>query len=137
MKTKKIIAKIQEKISYYELVVIGYTNDNDIECVNQTKLIITGLKESIDIIQKLKDKPKPPSKAVIKEAGTFLSIDEISIVEMVNLIIIEYNKGNQSDIIDWIDGVQVAELFESRFTTTEFLDIVGFDTELETINLLK
>lgn len=137
MKTKKIIAKIQEKIAYYELVVIGYRNDGDIECVDSTKQIITGLKESIDIIQKLKDKPKPPTKAVIKEAGTFLSIDENSIVEMVNLIIIEYNKGNQSDIIDWIDGVQVAELFESRFTTTEFLDIVGFDTELETINLLK
>jgi hypothetical protein len=137
MKTKKIIAKIQEKIAYYELVVIGYKNDGDIECVNSTKQIITGLRESIDIIHKLKDKPKPPTKAVIKEAGTFLSIDEISIVEMVNLIIIEYNKGNQSDMIDWIDGVQVAELYESRFTTTEFLDMVGFDTELETINLLK
>jgi hypothetical protein len=55
MKTKKIITKIQDKINYYELVVIGYQNDNDIECVNSTKQIIAGLKESIEIIQKLKE----------------------------------------------------------------------------------
>lgn len=137
MKTKKIIAKIQDKIDYYELVELGYKNDGDIECELQTQQFIKGLKESIIVIKKLKKEPKCLTKAIVKEAGTFLSIDELSIVEVVNLIIIEYNKGNQSDMIDWIDGVQVAELFENRFTTTEFLDIVGFDTELETINLLK
>ena len=136
MKTKKIIAKIQDKIDYYELVKLGYKNDGDIECELETQQFLKGLTESIVVIKKLKKEPKLSTKAIVKEAGTFLSIDELSIVEVVNLIIIEYNKGNQSDMIDWIDGVQVAELFESRFTTTEFLDIVGFDTELETINLL-
>lgn len=136
MKKKKIIAKIQEKIAYYDLVVIGYQNDGDIECVNSTKQIIAGLKESIEIIQNVTK--NDINKSILKQAGKIICVDnDQTLLEAVNLVISTFNVFGDEKL-DWVDGVQVVEKYEYVFTIVSFLELIGVKVnENGTYDLLK
>ena len=131
----KIVSKLLAKISYYELVSQAQVNDEDLEASNNTNNIIVGLKESIKIIDALKQ--KDINKSILKEAEKFLCLDELTVLDSVNLIIADFNYSGDK-MIDWVEGIQIIELFESTFTICVFLNLIGIKCAVnEQIEFLK
>ena len=129
----KIIAKIEEKIAFNELLKQGQIN----ESIDTTPIenFIDGLKESIQVIKNLKQ--KDINKSILKEADKFLCLGEDqSILEAVNQIITEFNESGDK-MLDWVENVQIIELFEHTFSITVFLNLIGIKAKVnEKIDLL-
>ncbi len=129
----KIIAKIEEKIAFNELLKQGQINDS----IDTTPIdnFIEGLKESIQVIKNLKQ--KDVNKSILKEADKFLCLEEDqTILEAVNLIITVFNESGDK-LLDRVKNVQVIELFEHTFSIVVFLNLIGIQAKVnEKIDLL-
>lgn len=94
-----------------------------------------GISDESDYVQEIekfammKISEGDPNFTLYKEAGTYLSSDNIK--EAVENIIYEYTEDFEGTFIDDVDGVDVWEPLTYRYTCLQFLTEIGF------FNLLK
>lgn len=69
-------------------------------------------------------KEQNPIKLAYIKAGDYLSGNDN--IKQVKLIVAHEN---ENDLIDWVDGVEVCERFESSFTCETFLEQIGYPTK--------
>jgi len=129
----KIIAKIEEKIAFNELLKQGQINDS----IDTTPIenFIEGLKESIQVIKNLKQ--KDVNKSILKQADKYLCLEDgQTVLSAVNTIIDSFNKDGDGTL-DHIDDIQVIEKFEFVFCTVVFLNLIGIKCKVgDKIDLL-
>jgi hypothetical protein len=122
----KIIAKIEEKIAFNELLKQGQINNS----IDTTPIenFIEGLKESIQVIINLKQ--KDVNKSILKEADKYLCLEDgQTVLSAVNTIIESFNKDGNGTL-DYIDNIQVIENFEFVFCTGVFLNLIGIKCKI-------
>lgn len=64
--------------------------------------------------------------AAVKAGDYLVGDEEEEIIDQVHAIVREYNSGNETGMIDHIDGVWVCEKFEYSFTVKDFLDQIDY-----------
>jgi len=66
-------------------------------------------------------KEKSPEEIEVEKAGEYLLVDDMTLEDQIQTI---KNHPDQSDLIDHVDGVDVWEAVEFRFSCKDFLDLI-------------
>jgi len=127
MKTKlynRIVENLNTKIWFTEMLVTGQENDGDAENANNTRFILQGLSEALEILNNTKNLS---DKKLMKRAGKLLSTDsDEEKLTMIEAIVADYKSDNPKMYIDYIDEVNVWEKVEFTFNSQEFLEEIKY-----------